>query len=123
MNTTKPFLAFCKKIATSDNIVDDIDINDVEVPEKYLDETDNLISSIKPKLNRLDKISISFIQNVFEDIDNVVERLNEDCILGDIPDSIINYLSSNLYGKTFGELTDDEMSIIKVLACYICIPK
>lgn len=115
-----PFLNFCKKITTSEPI-DMASLVDLElrIPDRYREPTKALISIMKPKMSRIDKIYVNFIQPLFEDMDEVIEKLES--IGGDIPDSIILYLNNQLTG-TNDNLTDDEfMSIIKVLACYICI--
>jgi len=97
------------------------DPNDKEIPEKYITPVNSLIEIMKPKMDKLDKISIKFIENYFEDIDTVSELIESHTINGEIPDSIINKLSESLYGRLPDELTDGEQIIIKVLACYICI--
>ena len=115
-----PFLNFCKKITTNEPI-DMASLVDLElkIPDRYREPTKALVSIMKPKMSRIDKISVNFIQPLFEDIDEVVEKLES--IGGDIPDSLILYLNNQLAG-TNDNLTDDGfMSIIKVLACYICI--
>ena len=115
-----PFLNFCKKISTNDPIdMDSLVDLELEIPDRYCEPTKALVSIMKPKMSRIDKISVNFIKPLFEDMDEVVEKLES--IGGDIPDSIILYLNNQLTG-TNDNLTDDEfMSIIKVLACYICI--
>ena len=106
------FLDVCRKLATNEAVT--IGTDEMEVPEHLKTRTDALIESMKPKMDRLDKISISFIENVFDD-----------CHIEDfgVCTGILNKLSNSLYGKLFDDLVVDEQAIIKVLTGYICIQK
>lgn len=91
------------------------------VPDKYKTSVNSLITIMKPKMDRLDKVSIKFIENCFKDINEAVRYLDRNTNCGEIPDSVINVLSTELYGKSTKCLTEKEQAIIKVLSCYICI--
>lgn len=112
------FLTYCKKVATNDHVVITDDRN---VPEQYEQVTNVTITILKPKMSRLDRIEIPFINaklNSYETISDVIEeKLNGD----DVPDGILNTLSDGLYGKSFNDLTIDEQSIIKVVGIYLII--
>ena len=112
------FTKFCKLIATPGKMM--IDPNCKTVPEKYRERLHRLIKMLQPEMGMLDKIQVSFVETAMEDITYVTARLNETCG-GDIPDAIINELALNLYYRAFNKITEDEQSIIKVLAVYLCI--
>ena len=73
---------------------------------------------MKPKINRVDKISTpNFIKDVFDD-DNGFASYSEI----EVPDELIICLTNELYGVDTPEnLNDKQASIIKVLAVYIII--
>ena len=114
-----PFKTVCDRLSSNQRIT--VESNSLDIPERYSVSVKALIEIMKPKLTVLDKISIQFIEDAFTDIEAVTKKLDADTENGDIPDSILNVFSSELYGKTINELTDDEQNIIKVLSTYICI--
>lgn len=77
-----------------------------------------LIAIMKPKINRVDKISTpNFIKDVFDD-DNGLASYSEI----EVPDELIVCLIHELYGvDTPEKLNNQQISIIKVLAVYIII--
>lgn len=117
---SKSFKDFCVNLATTGEL--DIDDTDRFVPDNYRSQLDTLINIMSPRMNNLEYINIRFIEDSFEDLEEVKKVLNDRC--NDIPDGIINVLSHKLYGdKSVNQLTEDERSIIKVLAVYLCIQK
>ena len=116
------FKNMCLKYASDEHIqVDDTSLN---IPDGYKRFVEWLIAYMKPKMHSLDTISIDFIEKYFEDVDDLTKLLNDNTNDEEIPDSVINVLSNELYdGKSVDELTDDEQAIIKVLSVYICIQK
>lgn len=116
---TMVFETFCRRTATIDPLITNKDEDDFDIPRKYVKPVNSLITIMRPKMRMLDRVSVTFIENAFEE--NVVERLDEHTEDGDIPDSIINTLSMELYNVMPSELSETQSAIIKVLACYICI--
>ena len=114
------FNEFCRRIATKTPII----ISDsMDIPDKYTVAVNELIKDIKPKRDILDKISIPYVEPIFDgsyDID-IVDELDTKLDDGEIPDGIINKLSKGIFYKMAKELTDEQQVIIKVLAVYICI--
>lgn len=98
-----------------------IESNSCEIPEKYKTPVSSLITIMRNKMSILDKITIKFIEEAFDDMDKVQKALDENTENGEIPDGIINHLSIELYHKSFNGLTEEEQAIIKVLSCYLCI--
>lgn len=113
------FYEKCLKLASKCDI--DTETDSKEIPERYVVPTQALIDIMKKKMSILDQINIPFIETVFDDIDKAIETLNEKTEDGDVPDGIINKLSSELYGSQIKELTKEQQAIIKVLSCYLCI--
>lgn len=115
------FKDFCKQVVTNYRITSDDVGTDMTVPPYFESQVESLIEIMRPKMNRLDRVSVRFIEEYFENIDKVPELFDTNRPTGDVPNSIINKLSTELYGKPVNDLTDDEQAIIKVLSCYICI--
>lgn len=112
------FDTFCAQLATEHHI----DITDsVDVPEQYIEPVNVLVNIMKPKMNRLKKISIPFIESQFDDIDNACKVLDNKTNNMDVPDGIINALSNALYCVKFNDLKNEEQAIIKVLSCYLLL--
>ena len=112
----------------ADSVVTDIDLSSTSISSDDTSSKDNiyqrypasmgLITIMKPKINRVDKISIpSFIEDVFNDNDRFEYYSDID-----IPDELIVCLIDELYGvDTPEKLNNQQISIIKVLAVYIII--
>lgn len=114
----KNFKKFCLNIASPQHV--DIDESITEIPDVYQKRLDVLISNMKNKMEIINRISISFIEEAFDDADDTFQVLDSNDN-GDIPVGIISKLSKELYHKSFNTLADDEQAIIKVLACYLSI--
>lgn len=94
---------------------------DVEYPESIQKKLDTLVINMKPKMDILDKVNIPYIEKVFDMKPEVIFKyLNESCD-GDIPDGVINVLSTKLYAKDFNDMSAGEQAIIKVLSVYLMI--
>lgn len=116
----KSFKEFCTKVATNEIVT--VDSSDNSVPETYRTKLDSLVTIMRPRMKNLDRINVRFIEDAFEDINEVKEKLDKKTVDGDIPDGVLNELSKKLYdGKSFNEIAQDEQMIIKVLAVYLCI--
>lgn len=112
------FDTFCEHLATERHV----DITDsVDVPDQYIEPVNVLVNIMKPKMNRLKKISIPFIESQFDDIDTVCDVLDTKTNNKDIPDGIINALSNALYCVKFNDLNNKDQAIIKVLSCYLLL--
>ena len=109
----RSFKQFCINTVTPEHV--DIIPSGIFTPDKmYV----NIVNSIKPKMEILDRVNIPFIEATFEDMDAVTEILRED---QDVPDEMLGDLSTKLYGKEFNTLDNEEQSIIKVIGCYLQI--
>lgn len=118
------FKDMCLRLSNTELIteVDVITSREEAVPNKYVGPVESLIKIMRPKMDILDRISIPFIEAAFADINEVTKTLDEQNN-GDIPEGIIQTLSTKLYNRPLQSLNTDEQAIIKVLSCYICIQK
>ena len=116
------FLNFCKRIATASLITIETpsDPNVVEIPFHLENDITALVNNVKPKLNRIDRVHITYIEAAFQDMDKINEIL--DNVYGyDVDDGIPYALAKYLYDTSFNELDVDRQSIIKVLTIYILV--
>lgn len=114
------FAEMCNRVATGLRIELDPTKN-YSLPEEYNGIATNLLKQLKPKMSRLSTLHISYIQNLFSDMNLVAELLNEKTTNGVIDENLIAWLAYNLYDVGINDLTDEQQAIIKVLACYIII--
>lgn len=112
-------LSLCKKISSTERI-DISECQDV-IPEAYRESVHSLIDIMRYKVNNADKVNVKFLENTFEDIDNLEQQIANKTSNGDIPDVIIFELSEGLYNKIPADLTEDETVIIKTLSLYILL--
>jgi hypothetical protein len=118
------FKAVCDRLATGNKITikEPEDPNVVEIPFDLESDITALVDMIKPKMNRLDRVHIGFVEHIFDDLNQVNQILKEHYDMN-IDDGVSYALSRYLYDKSFNDLDADEQSIIKVLAVYICVQK
>jgi hypothetical protein len=121
----KTFIDFCKGIASDVDIrtmvEDQNNLPDNEKMNPIIKESaDIIILELQYKISRVDSLTLGYIQDAFEDLDEVEEVL-EDVWNSDIPIGLSCYISEALYKKELKDLTDDEASIIKVLTIYSMI--
>jgi hypothetical protein len=121
----KAFIDFCKGIASDVDIttmVEDQDNlpNNEKINPIIKESADMIILELQYKIPRVNSLTLGYIQNAFEDLDEV-EELLEDTWNSDIPIGLSCYISEALYKKKLKDLTDDEASIIKVLTIYSMI--
>lgn len=112
------FLPFCQRITTPFIVVEQTQVT--EVPNDIAERVTTLCNMMKPKMNKLDRIEIPFIEALFHDMD-IVEDIMEKEYNGDVPDYLVETFSTNLYGQEFASLDSDQQAIIKTLSVYICI--
>lgn len=112
------FQTFCQTIASPEIISPTSTMNGV--PKEYQDVFDALVSNMKTKMNRLDRIEVVFIQMAFSDMDKVCDILDTH-YQGEIDDNLACELSHALYHTDFDNLVTEEMAVIKVLAVYLMI--
>ena len=121
----KTFIDFCKGIASDVDIrtmvEDQNNLPDNEKMNPIIKESaDIIILELQYKISRVDSLTLGYIQDAFEDLDEV-EKVLEDVWNSDIPIGLSCYISEALYKKNLKDLTDDEASIIKVLTIYSMI--
>lgn len=113
------FLSFCQEIATPTNI--SITSNE-QVPDEFREPFDALVSQMKNKMNRLDRIEVVFVQNKFNNM-NKVDDIMQNEYSGEVDDNLAAALSRALYNADFNNLVSEEQSIIKILTVYLMILK
>ena len=121
----KTFIEFCKGIASDVDIRTMVeDQNNLPNNEKMnpviKESADIIILELQYKISRVNSLTLGYIQDAFEDLDEVEEVL-EDVWNSDVPIGLSCYISEALYKKNLKDLTDDEASIIKVLTIYSMI--
>ena len=119
----KSFQEFANRITVCNGKT--TDLTDTNIPRECVDPMNNIIENLKIHVGYFDKINISYIENVFEDI-NVPELLYNKTMDGtlpdgDIPDGLINKLSEELFSLDYDMISCDEQAIIKTLALYIIV--
>lgn len=118
----KSFAQFC------DNFTSGLDLSNLEidsnatlaVPPKYQTICYNICSNVASKMERLDSLSISYIEAFFDkytkqELDQKLHDMTEE---DEIPDGMINYMAYNLYGTVYNELLPKQKAIINVLSIY-----
>ena len=113
------FMTFCQEIATPTNI--SITSNE-RIPDAFRESFDALVSQMKNKMNRLDRIEVIFIQNKFTNMEKIYDILDAE-YQGEVNDDLAAALSRALYNADFNNLVSEEQCIIKVLTVYLMILK
>lgn len=114
------FLSFCQEIATPTNI--SITTSNEQIPDTFRESFDALVSQMKNKMNRLDRIEVVFVQNKFNNMSKVDDIMQNE-YSGEVDDNLAAALSRALYNADFNNLVSEEQSIIKVLTVYLMILK
>ena len=114
------FLSFCQEIATPTNI--SITTSNEQIPDTFRESFDALVSQMKNKMNRLDRIEVVFVQNKFSNMSKVDDIMQNE-YSGEVDDNLAAALSRALYNADFNNLVSEEQSIIKVLTVYLMILK
>lgn len=113
------FQQFCNSLVTT-NDFSSVDVTDQIIPDEYTDGTKGVIECTKHNRDVFDRIELSFVESAFRDRTKYLEKL-ANIPDGEIPDGIINKLSSEIFKTNAKELNVNQQAIIKVLAIYICI--
>jgi hypothetical protein len=114
------FATLCRNLSTGNHLKTVSDT--FEYPDQLKDVVDSLVHYVRPKRDVLDKVEIPFIEKTFTSkTDAEVREILEKSCNCEIPDGIINTLSTRIYDKSFNEMSVGEQSIINVLAVYLMI--
>lgn len=94
--------------------------DEIIVPAKYEQKLNVFMESIKSKVNRFDKLDMTYIQTAMRD-PALTSRITAEVPDEEIPSGIINKLATTLYGNKYDELENDNKMIINVLSIYFII--
>lgn len=134
MNRNEPFAAFCNRLAAHVNVK--IPDGDYTLPEEYNTKATNLLNNLKQKKKGFPYYPITFIQNRFDNLDEVKETLMEKTTDGEIPNWIPTYFAYNLYSTFeydddgnlkpeglcgYNNLPESLQNIIKVVSVYFML--
>ena len=92
-----------------------------EVPEMYKPTMERVLTDLSGRTTLFDHTSVPYIQDTIDRIENIDKSLSP--TNGDIPDSILETVSTRLYGKSFNDVDVTEQSIIFIVSLYICVAK
>ena len=79
---------------------------------------------MKVKVSKFDVLKLPYITAVFDKFETeeeLADELHTKTVDDEIPDSLINYLSSGLYNMEYMAISKQQQNIIKVLAIYIIL--
>ena len=76
---------------------------------------------MKPKMDHLDAIEIPYIEEKLTAKANELEDILAGYNDGDVPDYLVNLLSTELYAREFHTLNCEEQAIIRTLSVYIIV--
>lgn len=117
------FQEFCNIITPNYLITEPLE--NIDIPEsgaeEILERAHTLISQMRLKVGKFDKIEIPYIEKKLTENGQQLEDILAEYDGGEIPDYLTNLLSTELYGKGIHMLNCDEQSIIRVLAVYIIV--
>ena len=116
------FQQFCDNIALDIDISPTTDSTMITNP-KILSITSNIINDLSAKKNRLGNMKVTYVTAYLEKFteDELSAELHKKTVDDEIPDELINRLSSGIYGVKYDELSAQQKNIIKVLAIYIIL--
>jgi thermostable 8-oxoguanine DNA glycosylase len=114
------FEEFCLRIANLSD-VEEISTSE-QVPFQYQQSLDVLVNMIKNKIDRFASVKISFIQNKFDNMEEVKEVM-ETVYHGEVCTSLSQALAQMIYGMDYNDLLQipNRLAIIKVLTIYLMI--
>jgi hypothetical protein len=112
------FLEFCVRYANPEPIT--IEDPTQEVPMNFREPLRVLVNLVRLKLPRADSIKISFVQNKFENM-NEVKEIMENEYHGEVMESISQALAQELYHQDYNALQYEETLIIKILTIYLML--
>lgn len=96
------------------------DVTD-EVSEVYKPTMNRVLNDLSNRVVMFDRTSIPYIQETIERVDNMDKALEP--TNGDIPESILEKVSTTLYGSSFNDVNVEQQSIIIIVSTYICVAK
>ena len=119
------FQQFCDKISKDSNLgIESASTSSSKLSDVHKAIADNIIKSLKVKLSKFDVLKLPYITAVFDKFeteDELADELHMKTVDDEIPDSLINYLSSGLYNMEYMAISKQQQNIIKVLAIYIIL--
>ena len=120
------FIDFCKNVSSDINVKISDDMSLDNIPTKYINDIKDLKSSFEFKENIIPNMDIPYIEKAFNvKHKSLSDTINDICIhefgQSSIPDTLFNNLSYAIYNKTFNDLSNDNMIIIKTLMMYILL--
>ena len=121
-----PFQQFCNDIVNNveydlpcENTEGDT-VVEVTYPEGFRSRLNVLKKDILVKIDRLDKISIRYIENAFHDMNKVRDIIRDEYHY-EVNDEWLSCVSQEIMGMKYNDLTEDGRAIIKVLTVYLLI--
>ena len=116
------FQQFCDNITLDMEVSPTTDSTMITNP-KILSITSNIINDLSAKKNRLGNMKVTYVTAYLENFteDELSAELHKKTVDDEIPDELINRLSSGIYGVKYDELSAQQKNIIKVLAIYIIL--
>ena len=119
------FQQFCDKISKDSNLgIESASTSSSKLSDVHKAIADNIIKSLKVKVSKFDVLKLPYITAVFDKFeteDELADELHTKTVDDEIPDSLINYLSSGLYNMEYMAISKQQQNIIKVLAIYIIL--
>lgn len=92
-----------------------------EVPDVYKNTAERVLKDLKTRVGMFDRTPIPYIQDTIDMVDDMDKALSP--TNGDVPDSLIEHISTELYNNSFNNVDVTEQSIIVIVALYICVAK
>lgn len=92
-----------------------------DVPEIYKPTMERVLADVDTRMGAIDRSPIPYIQETIEYVDNMDLALKY--TNGDVPDALLNTVSTRLFGKEFNDTDIEEQSIIIVVSLYICVAR
>lgn len=122
MKRDMTFQQFCDNIALDMEVSPVTDSTMITNPA-ILSITSNIINDLASKKNRLGNMKVTYVTSYLEKFteDELSAELHKKTVDDEIPDELINRLSSGIYGVKYDELSAQQKNIIKVLAIYIIL--
>lgn len=122
MKRDMTFQQFCDNIALDMEVSPVTDSTMITNPA-ILSITSNIINDLASKKNKLGNMKVTYVTSYLEKFteDELSAELHKKTVDDEIPDELINRLSSGIYGVKYDELSAQQKNIIKVLAIYIIL--
>ena len=98
-----------------------ISSNDTDVPEIYKPTMERVLTDLSTRVALFDRTAVPYIQDTIDKVENMEKAL--EYTKGDIPDAMLETISTRLYGNSFNDVDVAEQSIIFIIALYICVAR